>query len=142
MTCIQFNYATFVQRYTQFNNSVKWPEQTLLLTWEEATTIISDNTASWGLTIKQRTRALNLMTAHLAALNAQAAAGEQSGLIQGATIDKISVQLTPPPITEGDQWAWWLNQTQYGQQFLALMQAAAVGGFYVGGFPTVYTLRR
>lgn len=140
MTCIQFNYATFVQYYQQFKNSVAWPEQTLQLYWDDATTIVSNNTCSQGLTVKQRTRALNLMTAHLAVLNGQAISGEQTGLVQGATIDKISVQLTPPP--ETNQWQWWLNQTPYGQQYLALMQVVSVGGFYINGFPTTYTLRR
>ncbi len=140
MTCLQFNYATFVQYYTQFANSVQYPEQTLQLYWDDATTYISDNTAAGGLTQKQRTRAINLMTAHLAVLNSQAAAGQQAGLVQGATIDKISVQLTPPP--EVNQWQWWLNQTQYGQQLLALFQVAAAGGFFIGGYPTTYTLRR
>jgi hypothetical protein len=110
------------------------------LYWNEATAYISNNTASGGLTQQQRYRAINLMTAHLAVLNTQAAAGQQAGLVQGATIDKISVQLTPPP--EVNQWQWWLNQTQYGQQLLALFQVAAAGGFFVGGFPTTYTLRR
>lgn len=140
MTCIQFNYATFVQYYAQFNNSVAYPEQTLQLYWNKATTYVSNNTASCGLTLPQREEALNLMTAHLAVLYGQAASGQQTGLIQGATIDKISVQLTPPP--EANQWQWWLNQTQYGQQYLALMQIVSVGGFFVNGFPTTYTLRR
>jgi Protein of unknown function (DUF4054) len=140
VTCIQFNYANFVQYYAQFNNSVAYPEQTLQLYWDEATTYISNNIRSGGLSIPQRTRAINLMTAHLAVLNGQAQAGQQTGLVQGATIDKISIQLTPPP--EVDQWQWWLNQTQYGQQLLALFQVAAAGGFFVGGFPTVNTLRR
>lgn len=102
--------------------------------------MISNNTASCGLNIPQRTRAINLMTAHLAVLNTQAASGQQAGFVQGATIDKISVQITPPP--ETNQWQWWLNQTAYGQQYLALMQIASVGGFFVGGWPTVNTLRR
>lgn len=140
MSTIQFNYQAFITGYTQFSNDVLFPQATLQLYWNDATTLISANTATCGLTVQQRTRALNLMTAHLAVLNAQAAAGQNTGLMQGASIDKISVQLTPPP--EINQWQWWLNQTQYGQQLLALYQMAAAGGFFVGGYPTTFTLRR
>ena len=140
MTCIQFNYATFVQYYAQFKDSVAYPEQTLQLYWNKATTYVSNNLAARGLSPQQREEALNLLTAHLAVLYGQAASGQQTGLIQGATIDKISVQLTPPPLN--NMWDWWLAQTQYGQQYLALMQIAAVGGFFVGGYPTTFSLRR
>lgn len=137
---ISFDPAAFVLHYPQFSNSQKYPSTMLQLYWDDATTIMSNNTACGGLSLAQRTRALNLMTAHLAALNTMAAKGENTGLLQGATIDKVSVQLTPPP--EVNQWQWWLNQTPYGQQYLALMQVAAVGGFFVGGFPTTFTMRR
>lgn len=140
MTCIQFNYAAFIQYYAQFSNDALYPKATLNLYWNEATTIVNNNTYAGGLTLQQRTRALNLMTAHLAVLNGQAAAGQQGGLVQGATIDKVSVQLTPPP--EATQFQWWCNQTQYGQMYLAMLDSASVGGFYFNGYPTTYTLRR
>lgn len=140
MTCIQFNYATFIQYYTQFSNDALYPSQTLQLYWNEATSYINTNPCYGGLTLQQRTRALNLMTAHLTNLNALAAAGQGAGLMQSATIDKISVTLTPPP--EATQWQWWLNQTPYGQQLLAMLDMISAGGFSVGGFPTVSTLRR
>ncbi len=140
MTCIQFNYTTFIQYYAQFANTTAYPEATLQLYWNRATSYISNNTFSGGLTQQQRVEALNLMTAHLTVLSTIAAAGEDSALVQGATIDKVSVQLTPPP--EATQWQWWLNQTIYGKQMLALFDLLSVGGFSVGGFPTTYTLRR
>ena len=75
------------------------------------------------------TLALNFMTAHLVYLNQIANSGQNTALMQGATIDKVSVQLTPPP--EAGQWQWWLNQSPYGQSLLALLQVASVGGFYI-----------
>lgn len=140
MTCLQFNYATFIQYYAQFSNATLYPQATLQLYWNRATSYISNNPCYGGLTIQQRIETLNLMTAHLTVLSTLAAAGEDSGLVQGATIDKVSVQLTPPP--EVTAWQWWLNQTIYGKQLLALLDLLSAGGFSVGGFPTVSTLRR
>lgn len=140
MSLIQFNYATFAQGYPQFSDMLAFPQATLQLYWNTATNFLSNNTASCGMTIPQRTTSLNLLTAHIAALSTIAAKGENTGLLQSAGIDKVNVSLTPPP--EVNQWQWWLNQTPYGQQYLALMQVMAVGGFFVGGYPTTFTLRR
>ena len=93
-----------------------------------------------GMTIAQLTLALNLMTAHLAAIAALIAAGTTPGQITQATEDKISVTITPPP--NKDQWQWWLGTTPYGQQLLALLLAASVGGFYIGGRRENTALRR
>lgn len=140
MTCIQFNYSAFILYYTQFANTTAYPQSTLQLYWNRATSFISNNTWSGGLTQQQRVEALNLMTAHIAVLSDLAAAGEDSGVVVGATIDKVNVQLQPPP--EGTKWQHWLNQTIYGQQLLALLDLTSAGGFFVGGSPTLYTLRR
>jgi hypothetical protein len=77
----------------------------------------------------QQTLALNLMTAHLVFLSDQVAAGETGGVVTGATIDKVSVTLEPPP--SSNNWQYWLNQSPYGKQLLALLQVASVGGMYV-----------
>ncbi len=140
MTWLTFNYATFIQYYVEFNNPATWPEATLQLYWNEATTYISNDTTQTTLTQAQLYRAVNLMTAHLARLNSVAATGGSTQLVQGSTVDKVSVQLTPPP--ERNQWQWWLNQTPYGQMLLALLQVQAVGGFFVGCYPTQSTIPR
>jgi hypothetical protein len=49
--------------------------------------------------------------------------------VQSATIDKITVSLTPPPATS--EFLWWLNLTGYGAQLAALLSVHAVGGFFV-----------
>lgn len=87
---------------------------------------------------------LNMMVAHLLALSTQIgntpAAPKTPGLKQSATIDKISISLTPPPFK--NQWQWWLSLTPYGQQLFALLQIATTGGAYYGGFPNRDSLRR
>ncbi|OWK47571.1 hypothetical protein FRUB_01270 [Fimbriiglobus ruber] len=41
----------------------------------------------------------------------------------GATIDKISVTLEPPPAPNA--WQYWLQSSPYGQQLLALLQVVS-----------------
>lgn len=100
--------------------------------WDVATAYVSDRTGGCyvgGMSVKQQTLALNLMTAHLLYLSGLAQSGNTPGVVTGATIDKISVTLQPPPAP--NQWQWYLNQSSYGQQLLALLQVASVGGVYV-----------
>ena len=87
-----------------------------------------------------RLLALNLITAHLAVIGANAAMGKTTDIVQSSTVDKISVTLALPPLP--DQWQWWLNSTPYGRQLLALFQVSAVGGDYVGGLPELAAIRR
>ena len=68
------------------------------------------------------------MTAHLLALSVMIASGNTPGVMVAATIDKISITLEPPPAPNA--WQYWLQTTPYGQQLLALLQVASVGGFY------------
>ena len=76
--------------------------------------------------------ALQLLTAHIAQLLTSAARGRQAtGVITSSAIDKVSVGYAPPPMRTA--WAYWLNQSPYGQQLAALLSAASVGGFYLGG---------
>jgi ABC-type dipeptide/oligopeptide/nickel transport system permease subunit len=99
--------------------------------WDAATAYVGDRTGgcyTGGMSVKQQTLALNLMTAHLLALSALIASGNTPGVMTGATIDKISVTLAPPPAK--NQWQYWLQTTLYGQQLLSLLQVASVGGFY------------
>lgn len=142
MSTIWFNATSFRALFPAFANTTTYPDATLQIYWDTGTSYISDKYGycwpRWPLA--RQTLALNQMAAHLAYLNTQIAAGKPTGVLQGATIDKITVQLQPPPLT--DQWSWWLNQSPYGQQLLALLQTAAVGGFFAGGFPVRDSLRR
>ncbi len=144
MATIHYQSAVFRAIAPAFANTQQYPDPAVQAMWDLATGYLTDNTITGcylGMTLGQQTSALNLMTAHLMQLNISAAAGQATGLVQGATIDKVSVQLTPPP--EVDQWQWWLNQTPYGQQLLALLQVASAGGFfYSAGAPVVGAFRR
>ncbi len=143
MTTIFFNVTTFRALFSEFSNATTYPDAVLQLYWDTATAYISNQSGGCfvgALKIGPQTLALNQMTAHIAYLNSLAAAGEQGGVVTGATIDKISVQLEPPP--SSNNWQFWLNQSPYGQALLALLKLKSVGGFYFGGFPTSIAFRR
>lgn len=143
MTTIVFNATDFRAMYPAYSNQTVFTDSILQLYWDTATAYVSDQTGGcyvYGFKLGQQTLALNLMTAHLAYINALTSTGQAGGVMTGATIDKISVTLQPPP--SSNNWQFWLNQSPYGQQLLALLSNAAVGGFYFGGYPTVNTMRR
>lgn len=112
--------------------------------WNIATCYISDENCGF-LTGECRRVAINLMTAHLLALNIQSNIdGEnvipQQAFIESATISKITVSLQK--FETKSQFSWWLNQTPYGQQLSSLLNASLVGGFYYGGYNELGSFRR
>jgi hypothetical protein len=134
-TLLTFDYALFKLQCPAFANPVTYPESLMQTYWDIASNYIS-TVANWGaLQGSMRQYALNLMVAHLAFLSGIIASGagntQVPGLMQTATIDKVSVGLTPPPLP--NQFQWWLNLTPPGQSLLALLQVNSVGGFYIGG---------
>lgn len=143
MATIYYDGVAFRALFPLYKDINAFPDPALQIYWNTATAYISNQTCGWNVNAlkpAQQVLALNLMTAHLLFLGQQINAGQTTGLVQGATIDKVTVTLTPPP--EVNQWQWWLNQSPYGQQLLAILQIGSVGGFFFGGFPTAGTLRR
>lgn len=136
-----FDVEEFRVFFPAFASETLFPDDTLQMYWDSATCLV-ENTQSGCLMLEGdcRFRALNLMTAHLTALSVLIAAGQTPGLVQSATVDKVSVSLTPPPIQS--QWQWWLSLTPYGQQLLALLQVSSVGGVYIGGLPELSAFRK
>ena len=139
MAIITFDVDLFREQFPAFADPLIYPDVMLQMYWDMAICYISDEDYGW-LKGACRLLALNLMTAHLIASANLIIAGQTSQLIAGATIDKISVSLTPPPLR--NQWQWWLSTTPYGLQLWALLQANIVGGFYVGGLPELAGFRR
>lgn len=139
MTIFVFDVTAFRLEFPAFANTTTFPDDTLQAYWDSATCYVSDVDYGW-LSGDCRFHALNLMTAHLTALSVLIAAGQVPGMMQTATIDKISVGLTPPPVKS--QWQWWLSLTPYGQQLFALLQVRSVGGFISGGFPETGAFNR
>lgn len=135
-TQIIFNSTEFRSLFPAFGNQTLYPDATLNNDFTLATGYVSDRAGGCfigGMSAARQKQALYLMTAHLLAIGDAIATGSNPALLQAATIDKISVTQTPPPVK--NQWQWWLSTTAYGQQLLALLQVASVGGFYVPGAP-------
>ena len=81
---------------------------------------------------KQKQYAIFLLTAHLLTLYKGITSGEATGGVQtGASIDKVSVSYAPPPYANG--FEYWLNQTPYGQELLALINILVATPDYIGG---------
>jgi len=141
MTTLTFDVALFRAQFPEFADPAQYPDALLQGYWDIAICYISDE--DYGcLTGACRQLALNQLVAHLARINKMIADGNGTdpGFVSSATIDKVSVTRMTPP--QRDQWYWWLNQTPYGAQLLALLEANAVGGFYIGGGPELGAFRR
>lgn len=139
MTTLVFDVAAFRVSYPAFADDVKYPDAVLQGYWDTATCFICPEDYGY-LHGHCRTQAINLLTAHLAALATLIAGGEIPGMLQSATVDKVSVSLTPPPVKT--QLAWWLNLTPYGMQLWALLEMMAVGGVFIGGSPNYPAFRK
>ena len=128
-----FNTSAFRVTYPAFANETTFPTVTLQAYFNTAGSYLAND--NYGqLRDDSRYTALTLMTAHLAALSILIAAGETPSVAAGASIDKVTVSLEPPPVKS--QFHWWLSTTPYGQQLLALLQMRSAGGFYLGGSRT------
>lgn len=138
MSVYQFDVTQFRTLYPAFANVGAFPTATLQQFWYNALSYIEPYPTP-NLYGYRRLQAINLMTAHLVALSVLIAAGQTPGIVSGATIDKISVTLDPPP--KPNQFQWWLNTTPYGQQLLAILQVNSTSGFYVGGSPQIGAFR-
>lgn len=138
---ITFDPAAFRAQYRAFGNVNCYTDLVLQGYFDMATDFISNTDNScYALNGNGRALSLNLLTAHLLGLAKMIEDGETPAMMQSATVDKVSVTVTPPP--PGTQFQWWLGLTAYGQQLLALLQVKGVGGFYVGGLPERAAFRR
>lgn len=127
---ILFNSALFRKLFKAFANEIEYDNCVLQTYWDQATSYVSNANYGW-MAGCDRALAINQMTAHLIAISEIIASGQIPSLETGASIDKISVTLEPPPVKS--QFDWWLSLTPYGQMLLALLGVKAAGGWGVGG---------
>lgn len=119
--------AEFRAAFPAFASEVTYPDAMILSTYQSAICFIPE--CSGGAC---HTRKIYLMLAHLLTLQNAIATNNYSGIVNGSTIDKVSVTLSAPPFGTS-QFKYWLNLTPYGQELLALLAVDSAGGFYVGG---------
>jgi hypothetical protein len=140
MAAPAYDDAKFREKFPYFADTTAWPPAFLESCWDMAAEFIStDDCPCRNLSGSSLQLALDLMAAHIAyLLGSPAATGDDAastagGLITNASIGAVSVGIMAPPAK--DSWGYWMNQSPYGQQLLALFSVKAVGGFYVGGLP-------
>jgi len=131
MTIIAFDAAAFRVLFPAFVNSTTYPDATLQAYWDTAVLYISATNYGY-LNGTARTRAINLLTAHIAKLADALALGLDQELPSAHKIGGgVSVTLVPPPTQS--QFQWWGNLTEYGTQMLALLSVRGAGGMYFAG---------
>lgn len=141
MAVVTLDKTLFRGLFAEFADVVAYPDAVLQSRWDnEATAYVSADNCG-DLIDARRAYAIQCMLAHLLRLaKVVSDASSLAGVVVGAQIDKVQVQLAPPP-TRGE-WGHWLGQTPYGQQLMAYLQSQAVGGFYVGGNPERAAFRK
>lgn len=122
-----FNYPLFQEQCPAFASV---PSEAVLTTYFGMACQFANPNDNWtGFKGDSLDLVLNLMTAHIAQIQAQIAAGQDSVIVDGAGIDKVTVSLMDPPVKT--MFQYWLATTPYGKQVLALARAKFAGGFYV-----------
>lgn len=146
MPCIYYDDTYFRSVSPAFESRAMYPASIIQVWWDQATNYVTNQYGGcyfWGANynLSQQKLAVNLMAAHLLYISNLVTTGQTPGVVTNATIDKVSVALLPPP--QSNNWQYWLNQSPYGQQLMALLQVAGVGGFYYsGGRPALPAFRR
>lgn len=109
---MQFDYAGWFARYPELSGSVS--QALAQLYFNEATLYLDNTVTSIVRDTGQRSAILNMLTAHIAALNA-ALNGQASsplvGRINSASEGSVSVQVA---MDAAPGTAAWFNQTKYG----------------------------
>lgn len=129
MNCPEYTEQVFISQFPEFENAenIELFINRALLYFDRHCWFCKD----------RKQYAVFLITAHLMALQDNIDNGENSGGLQtGATIDKVSVSIAPPPFSDSSEY--FFNQTVYGQEFLAFLDMiAALPGFIGGSFNRV-----
>src|ERR1700679_2835312 len=100
---LTFDYAQFIALVPEYSDPTLYSESILQAYWNSAINYVSDY--NYGeVNGTKRQYAINLMVAHLIYIANLAASGTVPYLMQAATIDKVNVTLTPPPLK--NQWLW------------------------------------
>lgn len=145
MSYVTFDYNGYITnpQFSLYSNPTYYPQTTLQKYWDNATNYISAIGNFGAIQGDQREYAIQLMMSHLIYLTNLANTGNGFGTgtggapgtvpyqMQNATIDKVTVGVTPPP--NPNQFQWWMGTSPFGQQLLAMLQIQSVGGWYIGG---------
>lgn len=114
---VQFDYQTFLARYPEFSGV---PETLAQLYFQEAGLYFAN--CGWTGALPQAPMLLNMLTAHIAQLNAPLGGNpsEQTvGRVSNASQGSVSVALDMGDANAGSPSQAWYMQTKYGAAFFA-----------------------
>lgn len=132
MASVILDISDFRALYPAFSDEELYPDINITTAFDTAT-LYKSNESSKCVSIDRLRTMLYLLTAHILFVNQKANNGDQSGLLASATVDKVSVSMQTT--SKNNAFHYWLNQSPYGQQYLALSRLCLLGGVYVGGSP-------
>lgn len=117
--------------FPEFTDETKHTESAIVNVLHRASSFVS-RWNSGALKDEKRILAIELMAAHLKFLQDGAIVGNTGGgLIGSSSVGSVSVTMIPPLVKR--QFDYWMNQTMYGQQYLALLGSLAPAGLFFGG---------
>jgi len=131
---VVFSFTTWATRYPEFSQTVA--DANLAALYFAEAELYLDNGPCAVIPTSIRALLLNMLVAHIAALNAGINGSPASALvgrITSATQGSVSVatDLGTPGPSSGS--AAWLQQTKYGAAFLQACAAYRLGGYYNQG---------
>lgn len=143
MTIVPFDPNLFRATYKQFGNAACFTDSILEGYWATATNYVTPvEGAIFNFSVPEQTQAVNLMTAHIAAIFDALQNNKPLGVVTDAAIDKVRITVKPPPFSQFSQFSYWLSLTPYGVMLMAMFNTASAGGFYFGGLPERDGFRR
>lgn len=145
-----FMMEDFLGCFPEFSDESVYTRQSVMLAGDAAMMHVGEERPKMPLRGRQRVYALFLMAAHILYLRRQNAQGVADGGLNGtgtssssmpggipfkAQIGNVTVEYTKPNTFTSDDWTYWLSQTPYGQELLALLETVCPLGIYLNGRP-------
>jgi len=135
-----FPIEEFLASFPEFSDETVYKRPYVQSAGQRAMMHIGNALSGFPLQEPQRTYALFLLSAHIAALTKQglenaSGGGDTTGGLAGmafkATVGSVSVETTKPNSFTSDDFSFWLSQTQYGRELLALFDAHSENGIFL-----------
>lgn len=135
MAIVVFDINAFRERYPEFDTV----SDTLLNAYFVEATVYLDNTDCSPVTdVNVRAVYLNMLVAHIAALNSGVGGQKPSGLVgrvASASEGSVSVSTGEVPVSQS---SWWYLQTPYGAAYWQATARYRVFKYVPGASPSFY----
>ena len=143
----EFPYDEFISMFPELGDSDKFSLEMLATAYKKSVYFVPNQCCDY-LDGRERLYARFLMSAHITILDKQLSTeigknpdglpyrsgqsiGITNGMVASASVGGVNVSMQLPQ--SASAWEYWLNQTKYGQQYLAYMSSKTPAGIYFGG---------